>query len=223
VAVRQGKERLRVYEDSVRQKNVSDGHEVIDTAFELLGIAGFSEVNFYDAFLETLNRMRDVGGRKAVIVVSSGLDTFSKATFQQVLDAAQNSATPIYTMGLIHLVERESATYGPSAPFARIDWNNAEKQLEMLAKASGGRAYLLESEIAVPAIYDDIMENLRVRYVISYVSSNAVTSGPARHIRVELIDPKTGAALKFRDSTGKAIAARVYVQESYAPATALSD
>jgi hypothetical protein len=109
-----------------------------------------------------------------------------------------------------------------NAPFARIDWNNAEKQLEMLAKASGGRAYVLESDVGIPAIYDDIMENLRVRYVISYVSSNTATSGPARQIRVELIDPKTGAALKIRDSSGKVIAARVFVQESYVPGAASS-
>lgn len=198
----------------------NQGHEVIDRAFDRLGTPGFSETNFYDAFLETLNRMRDVSGRKAVIVISSGVDTFSKGTFQQVLEAAQNSATPVYTIGLGPLIQSESAAYGATAPFARIDWSNAEKQLEMLAKVSGGRGYALDSGVGVPAIYDDIMENLRVRYVISYVSSNAATSGPARQVRVELIDPKTGAPLKIRDSNGKAIAGQVFVKESYTPIAA---
>jgi hypothetical protein len=90
----------------------------------------------------------------------------------------------------------------------------------MLGRTSGGRAYVLESDVGITAIYDDIMENLRVRYVISYVSSNTASSGPARQIRVELIDPKTGAALKIRDSSGKPVAARVFVQESYTPAVA---
>ncbi|MGB7845982.1 MAG: hypothetical protein WBL63_10230, partial [Candidatus Acidiferrum sp.] len=119
-----------------------------------------------------------------------------------------------------HLMQRESATYGPTAPFARIDWSTAEKQLEMLAKASGGRAYELESDALIPAIYDDIMENLRVRYVISYVSSNAERSAAPRRIRVELIDPKTGEVLRIRDSNGKAIAAKVFVQETYSPNSA---
>jgi VWFA-related protein len=201
----------------------SDGHEVFDRAFELLGTPGFSEVNFYDALLETLNRMRDVSGRKAIILVSTGLDTFSKATFQQVLDAARNSATPIYTIGLVHLVQRESATYGASAPFARIDWNSAEKQLEMLGRTSGGRAYVLESDVGIPAIYDDIMENLRVRYVITYVSSNAASFGPPRKIQVELVDPKTGQALKLHDATGKPVAAKVFVQQTYSPGAASGD
>jgi len=59
----------------------------------------FSEVNFFDALLETLNRMRDVNGRKAIILVSSGIDTFSKANYQLVLEASRASATPIYTIG----------------------------------------------------------------------------------------------------------------------------
>ena len=152
-----------------------------------------------------------------IIVISSGVDTFSKANYQQVLQAAQDSATPIYTIGLGRLMQQESAIYGVTAPFARIDWNSAEKQLEMLAKVSGGRAYVIESDVAIPAIYDDIMENLRVRYVVTYVSSNAAPSGPPRKIRVELIDPRTGETLKIRDSNGKPITARVFVPESYSP------
>jgi hypothetical protein len=61
------------------------------------------------------------------------------------------------------------------------------------------------------------MENLRLRYVITYVSSNPATSGPPRNIRVELIDPTMGKALKIRDSTGKIINASVFVQQTYSP------
>src|SRR3989442_5860961 len=196
------------------------GHEVLERVLDQLATPGFSEANFYDALLETLNRMREVSGRKAIIVISSGVDTFSKANYQQVLQAAQDSATPIYTIGLGRLMQQESAIYGVTAPFARIDWNSAEKQLETLAKVSGGRAYVIESDVAIPAIYDDIMENLRVRYVITYLSSNAATSGPPRKIRVELIDPRTGDTLKIRDSNGKAVTARIFVQENYSPSSA---
>ena len=76
------------------------------------------------------------------------------------------------------------------------------------------------SSLDVPTIYDDIMENLRVRYVITYLSSNAATSGPPRKIRVELIDPRTGDTLEIRDSNGKAVTARIFVQENYSPSSA---
>jgi VWFA-related protein len=219
-------DKIAIFKYSEKLETLVDfnqGHDVFDTAFEHMGTPGFSEVNFYDALLETLNRMRGVSGRKAIIAVCSGLDTFSKATYQQVLQAAQDSATPIYTIGLVQLIRREAAVRGETAPFARIDWNSAEKQLEMLAKVSGGRAYVLDSDVTVPAIYDDIMENLRLRYVITYVSSNPATSGPTRSIRVELIDPKTGQPLRIRDSNGAPITAKVYVQETYSPSAATGD
>lgn len=199
------------------------GHELLDDIFSKLSMPTFSEVNFFDALLETLNRMREVTGRKAIILVSSGIDTFSKANYQQVLEAARASVTPIYTIGLVHLMQRESAVYGTTAPFARIDWPAAEKQLENLARVSGGRAYALQSDPELPGIYDDIMENLRVRYVITYVSSNAASFGPPRKIQVELVDPKTGQALKIHDATGKPVAAKVFVQQTYSPGAASGD
>jgi Ca-activated chloride channel family protein len=199
------------------------GHEVLDDVFNHLSMQNFSEVNFFDALLETLSRMRDVTGRKAIILVSTGIDTFSKASYQQVLEVARSSGTPIYTIGLVHLIQRESAVYGTTAPFARIDWPAAEKQLENLAKVSGGRAYALQSDPELPAIYDDIMENLRVRYVITYVSSNAASFGLPRKIQVELVDPKTGQALKIHDATGKPVAAKVFVQQTYDPGAASGD
>jgi VWFA-related protein len=193
------------------------GREALDHIFDQLSAPNFSETNFYDALLQTLNRMKDVRSRKAIILISSGLDTFSKANFQQVLQAARESATPIYVIGLGSIIQLEAAVYGEAAPFARIDWTGAQKQLEMLANVSGGRAYALESTSAIAGIYDDIMENLRLRYVVTYVSSNPATSGPPRSVQVELVDPSTGKALKIRDSGGKAISARVLVQKTYSP------
>jgi VWFA-related protein len=195
-------------------------HEVLDRIFEKISTPKFSETNFYDALLEVLNRMKDVRGRKAIILISSGIDTFSKASYEQVLQAARDSATPIYVIGLGSILRLEAEVYGDAAPFARMDWTGAEKQLEMLASASGGRAYMLESSVAAPGIYDDIMENLRLRYVVTYVSSNPAIAGPPRSIRVELIDPRTGGALKIRDSSGKVIPASVFVQQTYSPAAA---
>ena len=61
------------------------------------------------------------------------------------------------------------------------------------------------------------MENLRLRYVVTYTSSNPATSGPPRNIRIELIDPATGKPLKIRDSAGKTISPTVFVQKTYRP------
>jgi VWFA-related protein len=194
------------------------GQQPLDHVFDTLNREPEpSEVDFYDSLVEFLNRMRSMPERKAIIVVSSGVDTFSRTTFAQVLEAARKAAVPIYIISLSHVMELEAGIYGTTAPFARIDWKTAEKQLEAVAKASGGRAYMVKSEVEVPGIYDDIMENLRVRYVITYVSSNTNTIGPPRSIRIDLIDPATAGTLKIRDAAGKVIPAKVFVQATYSP------
>jgi len=200
-----------------------DGHDRLDAAFDRLTTPGFSEANLYDALSEALNQTRTLTGRKALVVVSSGIDTFSKATYEDVLQLARNVGTPIYTIGLGELLRREASVYGAKAAFAQIDWSAAEKRLEALAKVSGGRAYSPNSIVGIPAVYDDIMENLRLRYVITYVSSNPATSGPPRKIRVALVNPKTGTPLIIRDANGKLIAARLFVQEYYSPTGSSGD
>src|SRR6267154_1414473 len=206
------------YDDKLQTlADFGQGHETLEKIFNHVDPPAPSEANFYDALIETLTRMKGISGRKAIILITSGVDTFSKANFQQVMQAAQDSATPIYSIGLGPLIQLECAVYGESAPFARIDWTGAEKRLETLAKVSGGRAYVLETGVGIAGIYDDIMENLRLRYVITYTSSNPATSGPPRNIEVELIDPQTGNPLKFQDSNGKPVSAKVFVQKDYRP------
>jgi VWFA-related protein len=206
------------YDDHVTQlADFTQGRDDLEKIVDNLSVPTPSEANLYDALIDTLNRMRAGTGRKAIILVSTGVDTFSKASFEDVLKTVRDSEIPIYSIGLRRFIQLEANLYGTEAPFARIDWNGAENRLETLARSSGGRGYEPESDVVIPGIFDDIMENLRTRYVITYMSSNPSTSGPPRKIRVELIDPKTGQPLKFRDSTGKPVTARVFVQETYSP------
>ncbi len=174
----------------------------------------FTEANLYDALIDVLTRMRTADGRKAVLLISTGIDTFSHATFDDVLGAAQHSDTPVYCIGLADMAK---SLIGTAGPLAKIDWKRADDQIEALAKASGGRAYLRDTTAEIPAIYDDMMEHLRVRYVITYVSSNPAAGGGPRTVRVALVDPKTKAPLRIVDSTGKVVTARVIVQGSYTP------
>ena len=201
--------------DSLADSNAD--HDSVGKVFDTLNTPETSEANLYDSLIAALDLMRPIPDRKAIIVVSSGIDTFSKTNFDQLLEAARRSSVPIYAIGLGHLMDLEAVTYGDAAPFARINWTAAQKRLEALAKASGGRAYALQSDAQIPGIYDDIMENLRVRYVVTYVSSNTATAGPPRSIRIGLIDPKTGEPLKIHDAAGRLIPAQIFVQQAYSP------
>ena len=164
--------------------------------------------------------MKSVQGRKAIVLISSGVDTFSKSKYEDALRAARDSDTPIYVISLAPVLRYLIEAHGASGPLARVDWNSADRELQEIARASGGRAYSPESTIDLSSVYDDMMENLRVRYVITYRSSNDLDLNSPRSVRVELVDSKTGGPLQITDERGRTIPAHVVVQGSYVPSTA---
>jgi len=190
-----------------------------DDAFAGIPLPQFSEANFYDATIQVLDRLAGVSGRKALLIISTGIDTFSRANFEDLLKKAEAANTPFYVIGLGDTV-RQSAIDRASGPLARVDWDACARQLERLARVTGGRAYVDANPFSVPSIYDDIMENLRVRCVITYVSSQPVTIATARTVQVKLVDPKTNAPLRIAEASGRRVTARVIAQATYTPSPA---
>jgi hypothetical protein len=153
-------------------------------------------------------------------MISSGVDTFSKSTYQDALNAARNSTTPIYAISLAPSLRDIAVIHGDESPATRIDWNRAVRELFEIARASGGRGYSPSSTVDLSPFYDDAMENLRLRYVITYRSSSQGNPNSPRAVRVELVDPKTGRPLQIVDTNGKIIRTNVIVQDSYTPSRA---
>ena len=206
------------YSDKVEKiGEFSQGGQTLDHLLAELGDPQFSETNLYDAVIAIVQQMRTVKGRKAIILISSGVDTFSKAKYEDALNAARTSDTPIYVLGLTRVLHDLIQTNESTGPLAHINWQKSEKQLQEIATSSGGRLYSPDTMIDVSAIYDDIMENLRVRYVITYRSSSNADPRLPRTVRVELIDPNTGGPLEIVDQNGHTIRADVVIQASYIP------
>jgi Ca-activated chloride channel family protein len=206
------------YGDTVQQlADFSQGHETLSSLLFGLKAPPVSETNLYDALIFALNRMRPVTGRKAIILISSGVDTFSKAKFEDVLSAARQSNTPVYAIYLGSVLREAAQLHGAAGLLNRIDWKAAENRLLEIARVSGGRMYSPESTVDLSATYDDLMENLRVRYVIRYKSSHGSNSSARRTVTVQLVNPKTGRPLEIVDANGKAIHAHAIAQLTYSP------
>jgi Ca-activated chloride channel family protein len=190
-------------------------HEKLNNLLFALQPPGVSEANLYDALVAVLQRMQGVSGRKAVVLISSGIDTFSKATREDVLKTARIANTPVYAISLGEILRDAPELTGTAAPTARFDWNRAARELHEIARTSGGRFYSPPISVELSAIYDDLMENLKVRYVITYKSTTAGDLNSPRTVRVELINPKTGGPLQIVDASGRTIHAHVVVEDSY--------
>jgi VWFA-related protein len=194
----------------------SQDSAALQHALSSLHSAPVSEANLYDALIAALGQMRAQSGRKALILISSGVDTFSKATFEDALQAARTSMVPIYAIN--DGVAARSGILPSGATYSRIDWQRAEAGLRKIAIASGGRLYSPELIFELGATYDDLMENIRVRYVITYQSSIDADVSLPRTVKVELVDSRTGGPLKVSDASGRTVPVKVIAEEKYVPA-----
>jgi hypothetical protein len=180
------------YGDKVEEiAGFSDGRDALGSAVLKLRTPPFSEQNFYDALIAVVTQMHPLSRRKALLLVSSGLDTFSKANYRDALHAVGQSDTPIYAINLGPLLQQHASVSLDAGPYAHIDWKGAESKLRQIAAACGGRVYSPQAVVDLPAIFDDLMENLRVRYVITYKSTSDPNVHRARTVRVELVDSRT--------------------------------
>src|ERR1044072_5501746 len=84
----------------------------IREGLDRLKIAAFSEANMFDALTDTADRMSGIEGRKAILLITSGIDTFSKITYDQTRKKLQDSGVPIYSIGIMQMQRDLADAYG---------------------------------------------------------------------------------------------------------------
>ncbi|MCL5670894.1 MAG: VWA domain-containing protein [Acidobacteria bacterium] len=178
----------------------------VRSALDSLRLPGFSETNLYDALAFTVDRMKNVGGRKAILAIVTGFDSFSKLTYGQMLKIAKGSNTPIYPVSILEWV---TIRYGES-----IDTVQARNALTSIARNSGGQAYFPRFEGALPDIYQQIAGQLRHEYSLGFVPTDNTKNGKFHKLQVKLVDAQ-GNPLIITNKKGKKIKYRVVAREGY--------
>ncbi len=189
--------------------NRQDAYE----AMQRLRIAAFSESNLYDALTDTANRMQDIEGRKAILLLSSGVDTFSKLTFDKTRKILQDDGVPIYAIGLMQAIREIMDPYMGS--IQRMDFLQADNQMRTFAKETGGMAFFPRFYGEMPGIFGSIQEAMRNQYVLSYSPSNQERDGKFRKIKVDLVNPETNEPLRVVDEKGKPIKYQIVAKAGY--------
>jgi VWFA-related protein len=186
-------------------------------ALNMLRIPGFSERNLFDALFDTVDRIDRIEGKKYIILVSSGADTFSKLNYDQIMKKIKATKDiTIYPVSIgWYYRERVDAASMGNDPFGRsVGWLQNDNQLNTFAKLTGGRAYFPRFEGELPGIFQEISADIRNQYTISYHPTNAKQDGTYRKLKVELQAPD-GGPLKVRDQKGKDVKYIVYAREGY--------
>ncbi len=184
-------------------------------AMARLRIAGFSESNMYDALVDTEQRMQEIEGRKAIVLIASGIDTFSKLTYDKARRAVQDAGVPVYTIGLMQSAREMADAAGALGPIQRMDFLQADNQMRTFATETGGMSYFPRFYGEFPGIFQSIQQTLRSNYVLTYNPSNQARDGKVRRIKVELINPETNEAVRLNDDKGKPIKYKVVAKTGY--------
>jgi VWFA-related protein len=182
-------------------------------AMQRLRVAAFSEANLYDALVFTAERMQDIEGRKAIVLLSSGIDTFSKLTFDQTRRKIQDMGVPIYAIGLMQSIRLVYEQY--MGAIQRMDFLQADNQVRTFAKESGGMAFFPRFYGEFPGIFRSIAEAMRNQYVLTYTSTNQNRDGKFRKIKVELVNPETNEPVRVLDEKGKPIKYQIIAKAGY--------
>jgi len=184
-------------------------------ALSRLQIAAWSEANLFDAITDTADRMSGIEGRKAILLISSGIDTFSKITFDQTRKKLQEAGVPIYAIGLMQTLRMLMEARGMLGPMANMDFLQADNELKTFAKETGGQAYFPRFQGESPGIFQEIHQALRNQYVITYQPTNKAHDGTYRKIKVELVNPATNDPLRVTDEKGKPVKYSIVTKAGY--------
>jgi VWFA-related protein len=210
VAVTEFDMKTRILVDFTQDK------QQIYAALNSLRIPGFSETNVFDALYDTLDRLDRVEGRKEIVLVASGRDTFSKINYDQILKKVK--ATPNVTIfpistGQVYLLWAEAHGMGS---ITQMDYLQADNEMNTFAKLTGGQWYHPRFEGEYPDIFRDIAARVRNQYTLSYHPTNRKQDGSYRKLKVELVAPDgSGKPLIVKNEKGKVLKTVLTYREGY--------
>ncbi len=144
----------------------------------------FSESNLCDAVIDTLDRVDEIEGKVAVLLVSSGLDTLSKHTYDEALKKCKAANASIYAISLGQQFRLRYEQYLSTE--TNMDFLMADNRLRTFADFTGGAAFFPRFIAEFPTIFSNISAELRNQYSIAYASTNTKKDGKYRKLRVEV-------------------------------------
>ncbi len=193
----------------------TNNREVTREALESLMIPTFSETNEFDALYETLDRLSRVEGRKYIILVSSGRDTMSRLTLDQMM--AKIKATPdvtIFTLSTGEFARNMADARGGMSGPRGMDYLQADNEMQTFARMTGGMWFHPTFQGELPDIFSQINDSIRNQYVLTYRPTNTKNDGSYRKVKVYLVDNE-GKPLKMQDEKGKPLKYSIIARDGY--------
>jgi VWFA-related protein len=177
-------------------KKLDDALAFVDTPTrrELRSQTGGGTLLYDAVAAASTDYMTNQTGRKALIVLSDGVDTGSELPIVAAIDAAQKADALVYA-----ILFSDPGAYGIPLPrmLGRVISPDGEGVLMRMSKETGGHFYAVSKKLTLNQVFDSIQEELRSQYSVGYVSDEPVRISEFRNIR--LSTRRSGLVVQARD------------------------
>jgi VWFA-related protein len=133
----------------------------------------------YDAiYLAANDKLKGEVGRKAIVVITDGVDQGSRLSRNQAIEAAQKADCVIYSIDY-----SDPGAYGG---FPGFGGGGGEGELRKMSDETGGHVYKVDRKHPLDAVFKELQEEMRSQYSIGYTPTNDVKDGSYRHLEIKL-------------------------------------
>jgi VWFA-related protein len=190
---------------TIRDDFTQNKQDVQDSLRHLY-LPDFNESNTFDSLYETVDMLRDVKGKKSILLLATGFDTFSKHTLDQTYKRLRSTDVTIFCIGV-------AETYF-TVHNQTVDYLQAKNELSSFARMTGGFAWFPRFDAELPDIAQSVTAFLRNQYTLGFQPGPGMQDGKYHKVKVEAVDDD-GQPLMVANKKGKKQKVIVYVREGY--------
>ena len=157
-------------------------------------MGGGGGTKLYDAVLLASDElMRKQHGRKALILLTDGMDQGSKTPLSEAVESAQRADTLVYSI----LFEDPEMAGGGFRGMGRRDSVDGKQVLERISRETGGRFFEVSKKRTITDVYASIEEDLRNQYSLGYSPDRTGSTG--EYHRIHLTAKQKGYVVQTRE------------------------
>lgn len=174
-------------------QDFTDRLDQLDKAVDGVKKTG-SQTALYDAIWQfTDEKLRNAPGRRVIVIITDGDDTFSRADINDAIDIAQRTETTIFAIST-------KAGFLGSVPGVEAGTvkDEGDKTLDRLCRETGGEAFYSGDMLALERALQKVSNELKGQYIITYRPQNQEYDGKKRKIEVRFADKQKADDYRIR-------------------------
>jgi VWFA-related protein len=196
VSTRKDRVAFATFDDDINlRQDFTEKLDLLDKAVDSVKKPG-KQTALYDAIWQFCDeKMRGVPGRRVMVIISDGDDTYSRANLRDAIDIAQRTETIIFA------ISTKAGLSGsvPGVEMGQVS-DSGDKDLLKLCEETGGNAFFTGDRLALERAFMKISKQLRSQYLLTYKPSNDRYDGSTRRIEVKLTSKRDGYKITTRRS-----------------------